>query len=316
MLASETAQRASPAVERLRALCRRVYRHRLSYLFILPAMAFALVFSYYPALLGLGYAFTNWQPGIRQVDFVGLENFRLMTEDRFLIAGIRNLAVLLIATVGKYLTIPFIVALFVYHLRPYRAQYWLRTLFVAPLVVPSMATILLWGQIYHPNTGLINNLLRTIGWGSLALPWLGDERTALAAIIFVGFPFVIVLPFLIYLGGLMTIPGEIEDAARIDGAGPWRRMWSIEMPLLIPQFKLCGVLGFIFQMQGFWFILVLTGGGPLDATYTPSLEMYYAAFRFGKYGYASAIALVLFAIIMIGTVLNMTLVKSSVEYDA
>jgi ABC-type sugar transport system permease subunit len=297
-------------------LARSVYDHRLSYLFILPAFAFALAFSYYPAFLGLAYAFTNWQPGLSSIEFTGLENFRLMTEDRFLHAGAINLSILLVATIGKYLTVPFVVAELVYHVRPRAMQYWLRTLFVTPLVVPSMATILLWGQIYHPNTGLLNNILRSVGHGQLAQAWLGNEKTALAAIIFIGFPWVVVLPFLVYLGGLMNLPGEILDAARVDGAGAWRRLWSIDVPLLAPQLKLCAVLGFIFQMQGFWFILVLTGGGPIDATYTPSLEMYYAAFRFGKYGYASAIALVLFAVIMVGTVLNMTLIKSSVEYEA
>jgi ABC-type sugar transport system permease subunit len=239
-----------------------------------------------------------------------------MLEDEYLQAGFVNVALIVATTVLKDLTVPLLVAELIFHLRWPRLQYWLRTLFVAPLVVPSMATILLWGQIYHPNTGLINNLLRSLGLGQLAQPWLGNERTALAAIIFIGFPWVVVLPFLVYLGGLMNLPGELLDAARVDGAGVWRRLWSIDVPLLAPQFKLCAVLGFIFQMQGFWFILVLTGGGPIDATYTPSLEMYYAAFRFGKYGYASAIALVLFAVIMVGTVLNMALIKSSVEYEA
>jgi ABC-type sugar transport system permease subunit len=316
MLLSRAAPAQRSPLSRLRALGNEIYRCRISYLFVLPGMALAVLFSYYPAFLGLLYAFTNWQPGLSQIDFVGLENFRLMTEDRFLHAGVRNLAVLLVATIGKYLTVPFLVALIIYHIRPLRAQYWLRTLFVTPLVVPTMATMLLWGQIYHPSTGLINNLLGTLGLAAQTRPWLGDPHTALAAIIFIGFPWVVVLPFLIYLGGLMNIPSDVIDAARIDGATPWRRLWSIEIPLLKPQFKICGVLGFIFQMQGFWFILVLTGGGPLDATYTPALEMYYAAFRFGKYGYASAIALALFVVIMIGTVLNLTLVKSSVEYEA
>ena len=299
----------------LPGLVASVYAHRISYLFILPAFAFALVFSYYPAVAGLAYAFTNWQPGLTEIKFVGLDNFRQMLQDRFLYTGSLNLVILLVATVLKYLTVPFLVAELIYHIRPRAAQYWLRTLFVTPLVVPTMATILLWGQIYHPNTGLVNNFLRSVGLEQYTHVWLGEEGTALGSIIFISFPWVIVLPFLIYLGGLMSVPPELVDAARVDGASTWRRIVSIDMPLLAPQFKLCGILGFIFQMQGFWFILVLTGGGPLDATYVPALEMYYAAFRFGKYGYASAIALVLFTIIMIGTVLNMTLVKSSVEYE-
>src|SRR5579885_3572527 len=283
-----------------------IYEHRISYLFILPVFALTLVFSYYPALAGLVYAFTDWQPGLDQIDFVGLQNFVTMVQDRYIQVGTQNLLILLVATIGKYLTVPFLVAELIYQIRPYRAQYWLRTLFVTPLVMPTMATILLWQQIYHPSIGLVNNLLKAIGLGALARPWLGDPGTALGAIIFIGFPWVVVLPFLIYLGGLMSIPADVIDAARVDGATALHRIWHIDFHLLVPQFRLCAVLGFIAQMQGFWYILVLTGGGPLDATYTPALEMYYAAFRFGKYGYASAIALVLFIVIMIGTVLNFT----------
>ena len=292
-----------------------IYEHRISYLFILPVFALTLVFSYYPALAGLVYAFTDWQPGLQHLNFVGLENFGLMLSDQFLQVGVVNLLILLVATIGKYLTVPFIVAELIFHVRPLAAQYWLRTSFVTPLVMPTMATILLWEQTYHPSIGLINNVLRGLGLGGLAHTWLGDPQTALGAIIFIGFPWVVVLPFLIYLGGLMGVPSDLVDAARVDGATPLRRVLSIDLALLIPQFRLCAVLGFIAQMQGFWYILVLTGGGPVDATYTPALEMYYAAFRFGKYGYACAIALVLFIVIMIGTVANLTLVKSSVEYD-
>jgi len=292
-------------------LARSVRDHRLSYLFVLPAFAFALVFSYYPAFLGLAYAFTNWQPGLSEIEFTGFENFRLMLADRFLYAGTINLAILLVATIGKYLTVPFVVAELVYHVRPRALQYWLRTLFVTPLVVPSMATILLWGQIYHPNTGLINNLLRSIGLGQLALPWLGNERTALAAIIFIGFPWVVVLPFLVYLGGLMNLPGEILDAARVDGAGRLSRLRHVILPHLRPTISMVVTLQLISTLRIFSQVYVMTNGGPASSSSSPIQYISNLAIVRNLFGYSAAIAMLLFALILLITLVQRLIVREA-----
>jgi ABC-type sugar transport system permease subunit len=312
--------RHAPAIARprtgARPLWREVYARRVSYLFILPAFLSVLVFMDVPTFSGFYYAFTDWNPGLQDVHFVGLANFARMLGDATMQVAVQNVLAIVIATVVKNLTVPLLVAEMIYHLRWRRLQYWLRTLFVVPMVMPAIALVLLWVQIYDPNVGLLNQALGGLGLGAWQHSWLGDSGTALPAILAMGFPWVHVLPFLIYLGGLMSIPPELDDAATVDGAGAWHRFVRIELPLLIGQIKLLVVLSVIDGFQGFYYILVMTGGGPFQSTTVPALEMYYAAFQDSSYGYACAIAIALFVVILAVTVVNLTYLKSGLEYEA
>jgi len=299
-----------------RSLAQRVWRARVSYLFIAPSLLLVLVFTYWPTFSGLVYAFTDWQPGLERLNFVGFDNFTAMLDDRYLKASFVNVAIIIATTVLKDLTMPLLVAELIFHLRWRRLQYWFRTLFVVPMVMPAIATILLWVQIYDPNIGLLNQTLDALGLAELKHAWLGEDGVALWSIVFMGFPWVSVLPFLIYLGGLMAVPQEIFDAATVDGAGVFSWLIGIDVPLLLGQIKLLIVLAVIQGMQGFFFILVMTQGGPFHSTTVPALEMYYAAFQHSKYGYACAIALVLFVAVMAVTIVNMTYLKSSVDHEA
>jgi ABC-type sugar transport system permease subunit len=184
------------------------------------------------------------------------------------------------------------------------------------MVMPAIAVILLWVQIFDPNVGLLNQTLDAVGLAAWKHSWLGEEGFALWSIVFLGFPWVSVLPFLIYLGGLMAVPQEIFDAATVDGAGVFSRLFAIDVPLLLGQIKLLIVLAVIQGMQAFYYILVMTQGGPFHSTTVPGLEMYFAAFQHSKYGYACAIAFVLFVVVMAVTIVNMTYLKSSVDYEA
>ncbi|HLH73472.1 MAG TPA: sugar ABC transporter permease [Chloroflexota bacterium] len=301
---------------RQRSLWGEIWAGRVSYLFILPALLSVLIFMVEPTFSGFYYAFTDWNPGFQEVHFVGLDNFAALFQDATLGTGVRNVLEIVVATVLKNLTVPLLVAELIFHLRSPRLQYWLRTLFVVPMVMPAIAVILLWIQIYDPNIGLLNQLLGGIGLQSWQHAWLGDPLTALPAIIFVGFPWVHVLPFLILLGGLMSIPQELYDAATVDGARASARFLLIDLPLLLGQIKLLVVLSVIEGFQGFYNILVMTGGGPFTSTIVPALEMYFAAFQDSKYGYACAIAFALFLVILLITIVNMTYLKSGVEYEA
>jgi ABC-type sugar transport system permease subunit len=308
---------SSPAeARRGKSTLRRVWDARVSYAFLTPSLLLVLLFMYWPTFSGMFYAFTDWQPGLERLNFVGLANFAAMLEDEYLRTGFVNVGLIVATTVLKDLTVPLLVAELIFHLRWPRLQYWLRTLFVVPMVMPGIAVILLWVQIYDPNIGLLNQLLDALGLAAWERSWLGEEGVALWSIVFLGFPWVSVLPFLIYLGGLMAVPQEIFDAAIVDGAGPLSRLWRIDVPLLLGQIKLLVVLAVIQGMQAFFYILVMTQGGPFHSTTVPALEMYYAAFQHSKYGYACAIATVLFAVVMAITVANMTYLKSSVDYEA
>lgn len=306
----------APAAPPRRSVWAEIYRRRVSYAFMAPSFLTVLVFMYWPTFTGFYYAFTDWNPGLRTVNFVGFDNFVAMTKDPYVKTGFVNVLIIMVTTVLKELTVPLLVAELIFHLRWGRIQYWLRTLFVVPMVMPTIATLLLWVQIFDPNIGLLNQTLQAVGLEGFQHSWLGDADTALWSIIGMGFPWVQVLPFLIFLGGLMAIPQDLYDAAVVDGAGPLQRFVRIDLPMLVGQIKLLIVLGVIQGFQSFYFILVMTGGGPFRSTTVPALEMYYAAFQSSKYGYACAIALVLFAIVMTITVVNMTYLKSSVEHEA
>jgi len=289
-----------------------LWRHRASYLFLLPTFLFLAVFNYVPALSGLAHAFTEWETG-GQAHWIGPGNFQKMASDEFLRLGLINQVILLVANLVKTLVFPLIAAEMLFHLRSRRLQYALRTGLLIPMVVPGMVGVLLWGFIYDPNIGLLNNLLTGIGLKSLTRAWLGDWHTALPAVIGVGFPWISGLALLIYLAGLIAIPQDVLDSSAVDGASGLRRIWSVDLPLIRGQMRLLAALTIIGTLQDFGSLLVLTGGGPGLATHVPALHMYYQAFRFGHYGYASAIGFVLFLTILAFTLTNMRVGRSTVE---
>lgn len=291
---------------------RAVWKNRVSYLFLLPTFLFLAVFNYFPALSGLYHAFTRWETG-SQAQWVGLANFQRMAQDEFLRLSLGNQVVLLFASLCKTLIVPLIVAEMLFHLRIPKLQYALRTLFLVPMVVPGMVGTLLWGFIYDPNIGLLNNALTSVGLKGMTRAWLGDWHTALPALIGVGFPWIGGIALLIYLAGLMSIPQDVLDSSAVDGASGLRRIWTIDLPLLRGQIRLLAVLTIIGSLQDFGSILVLTGGGPGLATHVPALHMYFQAFRFGHYGYASAIGFVLFLTILAFTIANMRFARSAAE---
>lgn len=291
---------------------RALWRHRVSYLFLLPTFLFLGVFNYYPAFSGLYHAFTEWETG-GVAHGNGLENFRRMAQDEFLRLSLTNQLWLLLAGLLKSLIAPLLVAELLFALRSQRIQRTLRALFLVPMVVPGMVSVLLWGFIYDPNIGLLNNALKAVGLGGWTRAWLGDWHTALPAVIGVGFPWISGLGLLLYLAGLMAIPEDVLSASAVDGATAWRRFWAVDLPLLRGPMKIIAVLTIIGTLQDFGSLLVLTGGGPGLATHVPALHMYYQAFRFGHYGYASAIGFTLFLVVLAFTVANMRFAGAAEE---
>jgi len=300
---------------RPRRLLQEVWRSRLSYLLILPTLLLLTTFNYYPAFSGLHHAFTDWSPGIKS-EWVGFANFQFLLQDRFFLAGFRNVIIITVVTIVKTMTVPLLVAELIFNLRSQFSQYWARTLFVVPIVMPLVVIILLWNNIYDPQIGLLNKTLEAIGLGNLTRVWYGDPNVALASVIFINFPWVNAFALLIFYGGLISISDEIIDSSKVDGATTWRRFWSIDLPLLMGQVKLLLILNFINAVQTFELVFLTTGGGPGTSTYTPALELYYMAMRMDRFGVASAIGMVLFVIILAGTVINMRFMNSPTEYEA
>ena len=141
-----------------------MWNARLSYLLILPTLALLLTFNYYPAFSGLYHAFTEWSPGVR-TEWVGLANFQSLMENRFFLSGFRNAAILVVVSIAKTMTMPLLVAEFIFNLRNRFSQYWFRTLFVVPIVLPAVVEILVWNNIYDPAIGLLNGVTQIGGTG-------------------------------------------------------------------------------------------------------------------------------------------------------
>ncbi|MCR1843425.1 ABC transporter permease subunit [Murimonas intestini] len=294
-----------------RLLCRfakAMYKYRMAYILLIPTFALIIIFQYTPIITAFVRAFTNWSQKnntASTIQFVGLENFKLMFTEGYFLTGVGNLFIFLVTAFIKVMTVPILVAYLVYSMKSDKKKYAFRFLLVLPIVVPSVVSALLWKQIYDPTIGLINQTLGKLGLESLQRVWLGDEATALWAIIFMGFPFINALAFLVFYGGFLDVDASMLEAARADGANRWKIFWRILLPQIRPQMKMIIILTFIGTVQDFNGVFLLTGGGPGTSTYVPGLELYYNATRFGRYGYACALGVVLFIFVMILTAINM-----------
>ncbi|MDF1513870.1 MAG: sugar ABC transporter permease [Anaerolineae bacterium] len=301
---------------------KRIYSARFLYLIIMPTFLLVFIFNYAPVLMGFYYSFTRFD-GMHAF-WIGLENYRRIFQDPALIQSYKNITILLVFSLAVGVTMPLFVAYLIYHLKKADTRYWFRVLFTVPMVVPGIVMLLIWIFMYTPSGG-INIILQLIGleqWTLTAdgLPraWLGDQKTALGAIMFMGFPWVSPVNMLILLAGLEAIPVELIDAAKVDGATGWKMFWFIELPMVVGQIRLIIVTGTIGVMQGFQNILVLTRGGPGYATMVPAMRMYDTALPENslgvgsapQMGFGAAIGVFLFVVIMVITLVNMRLVRS------
>ncbi|MGC9360656.1 MAG: carbohydrate ABC transporter permease [Anaerolineae bacterium] len=292
---------------------RRIIRYKHAYLMILVTFALLLLFNYYPAFSGLYNAFFRYDVGLKP-EFIGFDNFvRLFTKDEIFIDSIGNVAFLTVWNVFRALTFPFIVAELIFGLSNAKHKYAYRLAIIVPIVVPGMVNLLLWQFIYDGTHGALNALLAAVGRPEWERAWLGDPKVALYAVTFMGFPWVGGINVLIYLAGLQSITSEIIDSAKIDGCTGARRIWYIDMPLIKGQFKFMLITSIMGGLQGWSGMFVMTGGGPGTATMVPGLWLYNNAFFWGRMGYASAIGMVMFIVIMILTVINMRAIRSSAE---
>lgn len=297
-----------------RGTLKRAKKYWYCYVMLSGTFALLFTFSYYPALSAIYHSFTIWD-GFRPARWVGLQNYQeIFTSDVIFRKAFANMLVLTLWQVIRASTFPLAGAALIYRLRSERLAYLFRLIFVLPIVVPGVVGILVWRQLYEPNIGLFNEVLKHFGIRGLA--WLNSPDTALPSLMFIGFPWIDGVGLLIYLAGLLAIPNEIVEAAIVDGASSMKRFFSIELPLVLPQVRLIVILNVIGALQGFGWQLLVTRGGPNHATTVPAWEMYQAAMTSGRFGVASAIGVVLFVLIFVLTLINNASIRSNVEYQA
>jgi ABC-type sugar transport system permease subunit len=280
-----------------------------------------LVFNYFPIILGFYYSFTRYD-GMHAF-WIGLENYRRIFIDPALVQSYKNLAIIVPFSVVVGVVMPMFTAYLIFHLKSTNLRYWFRVLFTVPMVVPGIVMLLIWIYMYTPNGG-VNTILNLLGLHSLTLTpdglprsWLGEQDTALGAVLFTGFPWIAPVNMLIFLAGFEAINIELLDAASVDGAKGWKLFWYIEFPLVFGQLRLIVVTTAIGVMQGFQNILVMTAGGPGYATMVPAMRMYDTVMTSGsggsgtapQMGFGSAIGVSIFLVIMLVTVFNLRVLR-------
>ncbi len=291
----------------VKPIWQRIWQMRLAYAFLIPAFIFLILFEYWPAFLAMKEAFYDWD-GFRINNFIGLANFRELWNDAVFRKSLVNILIIFLF----YLTIPFlmpiIIAEAIFNLASERAQKFWRVFLLVPAIVPSLVTLLLWQYLYNPVDGFLNTLL--VAWGQQPQLWLSSPDSALWAYMLIGFPWASGTSMLIYFAGLQNIPQDVIDASRLDGAGTWTRIRKIDLPLLMGQIRLFAILTVIETFQRYVSVLILTDGGPANATIVPGLHLFHKAFSGNRLGYASAIGLVMFAFILALTLINQVLLKN------
>jgi multiple sugar transport system permease protein len=268
------------------------------YLFILPWIIGFIGLRFGPMLTSLVLSFTEYKI-ISPPQFVGLDNFvKMFTNDPSFVDSLRVTLTYAIFAVPTGMAISLVIALLLNQKIP-GVTFW-RTVYYLPSVVSGVAVASLWVWLFHSQFGLINLSLGSLGIQGPA--WLRDPDWALVALIIMSF-WSIGGGMVINLAGLQGIPTELYEAASIDGANAWQRFWSITIPMLSPVLFFNLVMGVIETFQYFTNAYVMTNGGPGRSTLFYNLYLYQNAFRYYKMGYASALAWVMFLIILVMTLL-------------
>jgi ABC-type sugar transport system permease subunit len=230
--------------------------------------------------------------------FIGFSNYIDLINDGVFIKSLKNILVFSGVRLVFIILFSFVAAELIYNLNSKKWSYRWKVLFVAPMVVPWTVTLLIWQFIYSPQVGMLNNLLNSFGLDFLTQAWLGNSSTALISVAMVQFPFVATIQFLIIVSGLQNIPEAVKESAILDGATTIRRIISIDIPILKPQLILASLLTLINSFQRFAIFQVLTKGGPGNATQVPGYYLYQNAFNYGRFGYASAIGVILMLMLL------------------
>jgi len=268
---------------------------------VLPSVAVMLFAMLIPLGFSVYYSMTDWA-GFGDYQFVGLENYRdILASDKVFWRALWNTALLMLVTIFVQNPIAFALAALLTNVSQ-RLSRILRTIYFVPAVLSLVIIAKMWVNIFNPTYGVLNKMLRDLGLQALAVSWLSNPNTAIWAVIFIivwqGFGWAL----LFYYAGLMTVPRELQEAARVDGASWLQTYVRVVIPYLYPAIGAVIVIDVISSMKQMELIFLSTAGGPGQLTQFLGVYLYQKAFVSGEYGYGNALS-VLFVAIAIGLTL-------------
>lgn len=266
------------------------------YLFTLPIILGFLIWVAGPMIATLGISFTDW-PVIGDAKWVGLQNYiHLFTTDPFFLASVKATALFAFGSVFLRIIYAFLIASLLN--QDIRGKAVFRTIYYLPVIVPVVASSMIWTWAFSVDFGLFNTILKMIGLP--ALRWINDSATVIPSIILMDL-WASGSTIIIFLAGLQGVPRELKEAVEVDGGNWWHKFWTVTFPHMTPFILFNGVLGFIGAFQIFTQAFVMTNGGPEKASLFLVLLIYRQAFQNNNMGMACSIAWMLFMMIAVVT---------------
>lgn len=274
------------------------------WLFVSPAVLLFCVFIAFPFLFAIVLAFMKWDL-LTDPEFAGLGNFTKLFADPLLPKVLGNTFVFAAASIITHLVLGLLLALAVNSLANRVLSYFVRVAVFFPFLISWAAVSLLWKYVLDPTFGYVAQYVTMIFGAGVEIPnFFADPDWALPAIIFIDLWHTLGFTFIIMLAGLQTVPAELLEAARTDGASSWQIFWNVTLPLMSPTLFFATIITFIGAFQIFDPIQIITQGGPQDSTKTIIMYLYEQGFQSFEMGYAAAVALLVFVIVMAVTVLQ------------
>lgn len=281
-----------------------VLNRNWAYLFVLVPIALQLIFFYVPMAQGFYYSFTNWTGLTNNYDLIGFQNYQAILSDQRFMKSVSFTVIFTIGLIVGEVLIGIMVARFLN--RKIKGVGFFRTAYFFPAVLSTVTLGLIFKQVF--NYGL-PQLGEKLGIGFLEQNLIANEKTVFWGVLFVALWQGVAMPIVIFLAGLQSIPEEILEAASIDGATSRQKFRHIELPYLLPSLSMVFIMALKSGLTAFDLIFALTGGGPSDKTTTLGLLVYNYAFKSNQYGYANAIAVVLFLVIAVISIIQIRLSK-------
>jgi multiple sugar transport system permease protein len=281
------------------------------YVCILPWLIGFLCFVAGPMIAALLISFTDWSL-LAPPEWIGFDNYRRIYNDPIFYVSLANTAYISLLAVPLSLALALLIAMALNEKLKGIAIY--RTIFYLPSQMPIVASALLWLWVFNPDFGLANALLNMVGLPGIG--WLFHPSSSKPSIVLITLWGGIGTPLIIFLAGLQSVPDSLYEAASIDGAGPFARFKSITLPMLSPIIFFNLIIGIIASFQAYFtLVFVTTQGGPANSTMILILYIYFKAFRDFDMSYASALAWVLFLVVLVLTAVNFALARLWVHYE-
>jgi multiple sugar transport system permease protein len=287
-------------------------RALLGYLFLLPTLLGILVFTAGPVIVSLGLSLFEWNV-FDPPAFTALDNYQRFFSDGRILTGFSNTAKMVGLAVVIEMALAFALALGVQRTVRPALRYFFRSAYFLPLLTSAATISIVMAYMFHSQFGVINYYLGLVGVPRI--PWLEQAQWALLSVVLVYVWHRLGFTFIVFSGGLGNLPKEVLEAADVDGATGWRRLWYIVLPMLSPSILFAAVTAIISGLQIFDEPFVMVKGGPGDATRTVVMLIYESAFKNIELGYAAAIAAMLFVVILLVTAIQFRISKALVFYQ-